>query len=236
MQFALRTVAEAATRKSSSLGLQLLRDGAWEGAHFNTGLRGYTAGMTGDTDWMKVRSDLLEIVDERVAERTGSVQAGMLERGERGEVDFAVARQWADRDLDSAMEWFMNEAQVNTRTVDRPMAILTALSDRVRAATWLESHLDSGEATVDLVASYAQRIAHYQVDEAAERLVQIPERESDRARVLSPFLQTVEMNGTKFLRHPPESLQRLVEAAGVGEIERARLMEHIATTPFPTSR
>lgn len=232
MQFALKTVAEAATRESSSKGLELLRHGPWAGHHFATGLGGYTAGLDRGTNWMEVRSSLREIVEERIATMTVPDVEGNQERWEQTEVDFAVARQWAQRDLDAAMAWYAEEATVKAIAADRPLTILLSLPDRHRVATWLEDHLGTGLVNEALVVRFAQRIASQPMDGVAERLIQLPGSEQTQVRILSSFGSTVQRNGQPFLRHPPESLRRLIDAAVIPEAERTRWIEIVANTPY----
>ena len=235
VQFALTKVTEAATREGSGIGLAFLRDDLWREQYFPTGLRGYTRSLGGGVNWRRVRSSLLEIVDERAIGRPDP--EGKSLKWERQVVDQVVAEAWARRDVDAAVRWYSEQESANGQPIDRALTVLITLplEDRDRAVRWLERSLGSGVATDELVVRYAQRFGREDPGSTIQRLIQVPMEEANRVRILSHFALPRKNDKTREaeLRYSPESLRQLIDAAQLSEGEQQRWHTVVNETNYP---
>ena len=232
MQDALTTITKAAARESSSLGLQFLRNDLWQQHYFPVGMRGYLSGLDGKVDWMQARSSLLEIVEER-SERRGSLDPeGKTESWERQVLDQAIARAWAQRNVDAAVDWFVQQPTAHGQPIDRTYNVLSSLpgEDRDRAVSWLEQHIGSERAPDELAVRYARGLPSQSSDLLRERLVQLPLPDESRDAVLSALVwnQSNKKSGPS-LRLPAESVRDLIDAAQLTEEARSRWHAEVAT-------
>ena len=101
---------EIRARQNPGAAYALLKEEPWnQQANFPAAVRGYASSLRAGADWRQLRADAKSILDERWD--SGSV-ADPDERRQRSEVaslDLAIAREWAERDLDAAIAWYVDE-------------------------------------------------------------------------------------------------------------------------------
>lgn len=233
LQSAVHEIVKEHAKQSAPEAFALLQQEPWsESFHFQTAVDGYLAGLPRRADWRQVRADLNDLVTERARSQTAPDDEGKHERAERAGVDQAVASEWARRDLNAAMDWYLHEAgDENSRSGEqRALIVLQAASveNRYRAADWLQAALWSGEADEQLVVKHATQLAYTSPDATVERLAAMPEDEANRSAIVAAFATPQEHNGRRYLRFPPEDLARLIDAARLSEAERERWRETIA--------
>jgi hypothetical protein len=241
LQGAVHDFMEAYTRQNAAEGVALLRGAPWNRAfYFQIGVEGYLAALPNRTDWRALRSDLSALLEERARNWAVPDVDGKREEGERASVDLAIAREWAQRDLSAAMEWYAADgAAVNADLTpgQRTLNVLSAIpaAQRFRVADWLQAGLWSGQVKDDLVVAYGGMLANTPPDATVERLVAMPSDEERRVAILSSFATPEDRDGQKILRHPPEVLHRLVEAADLSEPVRERWLQTIESAIWEES-
>lgn len=238
----MRTVVEVNTRRNPNEGLALLGEDLWLGSSsFHVGVGGYLAGLPGASDWRAVRDGLHELLPGRQA-RLAAAGQGDVKAGEvKDALDLAVARRWSRSDLDAAVQWYSYEltsdgwiADPTGRTVQVlqtiPMSEWPLVSDWMSTRRATDPHWDD-----QVVVQLLRGKVRVPPNADLERLVAFPAQANDRANIVAAFATPVDRQGVPVLRHPPDALVSLIEAAQLSAEDADHWLRTVAEARAPGS-
>lgn len=230
----MRTVVEARTRKHPEDGFSLLREDLWiEGMGFHAGVSGYLSGLPRRSNWLEVREQLRSLIPERVDRIVPEGGRDVPLQNEHRTVDLAVAQAWAQHDLNEAVNWYARSpssegwlGDISTRTLNVLNSV--PIEDAHRVADWMDANHGQPSWNDRVVIDYLRSKSNVEPVGAFERMVALPQGEEHRIAIVSGFASPREKDGQFYLRHPPESLERLVRAANLSPAETDRWLQTIA--------
>ena len=249
LQDAVRVTTKAVAGRSYSRGEALLREEPFsKDAFFQYAVRGYTDAMGPGTDWRRVREELDLLVQDRSATRTLSggtitidltnpvvVNSGSIQfHSGQNQVDRTIAARWASHDLDAAVNWYARELSDPQLSSADPSSLTVTVLRTVPAergwevVDWIDRERFEDGWSDRVVVEYAKQTAMQRDYEIAEQLVAMPVAEADRVAIVAAYATPHVQNNERRLRHSPENIQRLIDAANLSEDERGIWMDTVA--------
>ena len=128
----MRTVVEGQTKQDAIAGFALLKEPPWNHSFYlEPVVIGYISALDSGTDWVQLRADLDALLTEKWANSSPGKdpeKRAEREERERRRIEQAVAREWARRDLDAAIRWYVDELPPGDATVEqRTLRLLSAV-------------------------------------------------------------------------------------------------------------
>ena len=151
-----------------------------------------------------------------------------------------IAGQWIREDFEEGMRWYAEEIPrdfTNPKEVKNVASVLMTVpsAERFLVVDWLERQEGAPGWSDTLVMTLGKSQVLSEPDETTQRLVGLISNEADRFELVTQFVGGTSASSIKKLRHSPNVLNRLVEAARLTEANAAQLKDTIAASKWSGS-
>lgn len=153
-----------------------------------------------------------------------------------------IAAQWIRESFEEGIRWFTEEIErdyANPDDVKNVVSVLSTvpLEDQDLVVDWVQSQQGNEGWNDDVSVNLGRRLMKSPPNENTERLVALISDEADRVQFVTSFVGRSSVSSSKFgLRHSPESLNLLVDAARLSEANTDRFKEVIAAGVWKGSK
>ena len=151
-----------------------------------------------------------------------------------------IATQWVREDFEEGMHWYTQEIERNYADLEDVKNVAAVLSripedEQYQVVDWVRSQLGEPGWSDEVVMTLGKTLVRSEPSANTERLVGLISNEADRFDFVIGFVGGRTASSIKKLRHSPDSLNRLVEAARLSEANTTTLKEVIAASKWSGS-
>ena len=151
-----------------------------------------------------------------------------------------IARHWLRENFEEGIQWYTEEISrdfSNPEDVKNVASVLsmTLPDEQYQVIDWVEKQQDEPGWSDDVVLALGKSLVPATPSAYTENLVGLISSEEDRATFVSYYVGQTTPSSTFKLRHAPEVLNRLVDAAHLSEAVAARYREVIAAARWTKS-
>ncbi|MDA7881499.1 hypothetical protein N9A94_04270 [Akkermansiaceae bacterium] len=205
--------------------LEFVKELSLSGWELTNSLRGYVQATARDGRWREVIGQLEYFENYRDA----SAGPRALSPG----TENMIATEWVREDFEEGMRWFTGEIKrdySNPKDVKNVASVLAGIpeEEQYQVLDWVQTQREKSGWHDGVVMALGKTLVVAGPTANTERLVGLISSEGDRFEFVTQFIGSSTPHHLDKLRHSPESLNRLVEAARLTEANTARLKEVIA--------
>ena len=188
------------------------------------GLRGYVKGISPNVDWRALSTRLIDL---------NADDPGPRNQVDRDKIETLVATQWAQRDLQTALNWFFDEqgrVGGNSRHASNVASVLasTYQDQGDQIFQWLEKKQSENHWDDQILVSLAQNLSYLTLEPEIGQLINMAAGETHRFKIVQSFARTRDGKSDGLLKHPPENLSELIKTTRLSETNQQTLLDQIA--------